>query len=375
MRTNVVHLVDDLKVGGLERTLATIVENLDKTKYEVSVWCLIGEGQIAEELKNKGFEIKVLNFLSRNKLCNLLRLIRRLKKEKVEIIHCWGISGGIWGRFASILARVPIRFAHVQNTYDDFGKKERLIERFLGFFSDRIIACSEAVKKCLTEFVGIKPHKIETIYNSIEIQKFNRVWNTQAIRNEFKLKRGDIIIGNVSRLVPIKGHRYLLEAAVKIIEKFPRIKFLIVGDGPLKSSLEAKTEELGIKEKVIFTGWRQDIPRLLSIMDIFVLPSLREGLGVAILEAMYLSRPVIATNVGGVPEVVKDGETGILVPPRDIQALTKGLSFLLQNPQKAKEMGKAGGKLCEKTFSSVTMMKKIHQLYTFYIDKKLKGRK
>lgn len=370
MKTNVVHLVDDLKIGGLERTLAIVVENLDKAKYNVSVWCLIGGGRIADKLRERGFEVKILKLSTSTRIHSLLRLTWRLRKEKVKILHCWGISGGVWGRFASILAGVPIRFVHVQNLHYDLKRKGRLIEYFLSFFTDRIIACSEAVKKCLIEFIGIKKHKIETIYNSIEIQKFNRTSNSQTVRNEFNLDIKDIVIGNVSRLVPVKGHYYLLEAVAKILKEFPQVKLLLVGDGPLRKDLEAKAEELGIKGKVIFTGLREDIPRLLSIMDIFVLPSVvKEGLPLAVAEAEACALVVVATDIGGNSEVVKDKETGLLIPPGDVQSLTKSLIFLLKNPQRAKQMGEAGRRLCEERFSSDMMMQKMHHLYSLYAMK------
>lgn len=372
-KINVVHLVDDLKLGGLEKTLAIIVKNLDMSRYRVSIWCLISGGRIAEELKEKGVEVKILRFSISAKIRSLIRLTWRLKKEKIDILHCWGISGGVWGRCAAILAGVPIKFAHVQNLYYDLSRKARLIERLLSIFTDKVIACSETVSRCLIGFIGIQEHKIETIYNSVEIEKFSKIQDVQDIRREFNLSKEDIIIGTVSRLVPVKGHIYLLKSAVKVVKDFPRAKFLIIGEGPLKEELQNKATELGIKNNVIFTGLREDIPRLLSVMNIFIQPSIiKEGLPLAIAEACACTLAVIASDIGGNSEVVRDKETGLLVPPADVDALSKSLIFLLQDYQKVKQMGQAGRRFCEERLSSETMMQKIHRLYSFYVNKKLK---
>jgi glycosyltransferase involved in cell wall biosynthesis len=368
IKIKIVHLVDDLKVGGLERSLAIVAENLDKAKYEVSVWCLLGEGKIADELKAKGIEVKVLNFSSAHKIRSLLKLTRWLRQEKVKIVHCWGLSAGVWGRVAAVIAGVLIRFSHVQNLYYDLVRKERCIEYILSFFTTQVIACSEAAKRCLIEFIGIKAEKITTIYNSVEIQKFSPKEDAKDVRKEFNLSEEDIIIGTVSRLVPVKGHIYLLNAAIKVLKEFPRVKFLIVGDGPLKAELKNKAEELGIKENVIFSGLREDIPRLVSAMNIFVQPSIiKEGLPLAIAEACAFALAVVASDIGGNSEIVQDQKTGILVSPADSDALARGLIFLLRNPDKAKEMGQAAQLLCKEKFSSETMMQKIEALYSSHL--------
>ncbi len=365
MKTAVVHLVDDLNVGGLERTLAIIVKNLDKDRYRTAVWCLIGGGRIADELKRQGFEVVILGLRPSHRIRSLLELACRLRRERVQILHCWGASAGVWGRAASIPARVPVRLVHVQNTYYNFSRRERLKERFLSMFTDRIIACSEAVRTCLVEFIGIKGHKIQTVHNSVEIQRFRKIADTRPVRAEFSLAPEDIVVGSVSRLVPVKGHHCLLAASVNVLKKFPAVKFLVVGDGPLRKDIEAAaSEESVIRRNFIFTGYREDIPRLLSIMDIFVHPSgVREGLPLAVAEAMACGIPVVAGDVGGTSEIVKHGETGLLVPPGDIYALAESIVFLVENPEKAAEMGRRGREVVEERFSSGLMVDKIENLY------------
>lgn len=370
MSINVVHVVDDLNTGGLERTLAIIVKNLDRSKYHVSVWCLLGEGVVAEELKENGIKIEVIDFSISRKIRSLFNLVRKLKKEKVEILHCWGVSGGVWGRSAAILAGVPIKFVHVQNLYYDLKRKPRLIEYLLSFFTDKVIACSLAVKECLTTFIGINENKIETVYNCVDLNTFYKSNNSDHIREDYNLSTQNIIVGSVSRLCKVKGHKFILEAALRLRKKFPHVRFLIVGEGPLKEELEEKIENLGLKNEVILTGLRQDIPQLLSAMDIFVQPSIvKEGLPLAIAEAGACSLAVVASDVGGNSEIVKDQVTGIIFPPGDVDAFSEALSSLIESPSKKREMGEAARKLCEELFSSETMLKKTDDLYTYSIDK------
>ncbi len=365
MKTLVVHLVDDLNVGGLERTLAVIVKNLDKERYRTVVWCLIGGGLIADELQGHGFEVDILGLSTSDRMRSLFRLARRLRQERADIVHCWGVSAGVWGRAASVLSRVPVRLVHVQNTYYDLSRRDRFKERFLSMFTERIIACSEAVRTCLVDFIGIKGHRIETVHNSVDVRKFRRIHDTRRVRAEFNLAEEDTVVGNVSRLVPVKGHHCLLAASVNVLRKFPDIKFLVVGDGPLKKDIEAAaSEDPVMRRNFIFTGYREDIPRLLSVMDVFVHPSgMREGLPLAVAEAMACGIPVVAGDVGGTSEIVKHGETGLLVPPGDIHALADSIVFLVENPEKARRMGMKGRKSVEERFSSGLMVNKIENLY------------
>ncbi len=172
------------------------------------------------------------------------------------------------------------------------------------------------------------------------------------------------VVGTVSSLTPHKGHEYLIQAASLVLDTLPPVKFLIVGDGPLRKRLEEQAKELNIHSSVIFTGKRKDIPEILSLLDVFVLPShTREGLGIAIIEAMAAERPVVATDIGGIPEVVDDGETGVLVPPEDTEALSKAIITLLQDPPRAKTMGEKGRTRIKEMFTTTKMLSEIEHVY------------
>jgi glycosyltransferase involved in cell wall biosynthesis len=360
----VIHIVDDLKIGGLERTLAMIALGLNKDRYDVSVWCLAGRGAVADELCGRGVSVRTFNFASLSRSKAFRELVRALKEEKPDITHSWGLSGGVLGRSASILAGVKVRILHVQNIYDKLPLKDRFIDWALSFFTDEIISCADAVKGSLVKNICIDPKKIHTIYNSVDLKVFGQQYDKASVRAELGIGPDDIVVGSASRLVPIKGQSYLLQAAVPIMREYPHVKMLIVGEGPSKPVLEREAGDLGIADRVIFAGIRTDMPRMLQAIDVFVLPStVREGLPLTVAEAHASSLPVIATDVGGNREIVINMQTGLLVPPMDASALTGALRSLLNDPGKALEMGRAGKRRCEEVFSSTAMVASIGALY------------
>ncbi|MGQ9630363.1 MAG: glycosyltransferase family 4 protein [bacterium] len=229
-------------------------------------------------------------------------------------------------------------------------------------FVDRIVAVSGAVRRTLMEDVGVSPDKISTIYRGIDPSVHPNPESQVALRRELGITDNSVV-GTTARLVPMKGVKYLVEAAKLVLEEIPNAKFLIVGEGPERGGLEKLARNLGVAESVIFTGFQSDIDGILSIIDLFVLPSLFEALGVSIVEAMKWSLPVVATDVNGVPEVVEDGVTGILVPPRDPRALADGVIFLLRNPDVAREMGKRGRRKMEGQFDVRRLIDETERLY------------
>ncbi|MCX7661414.1 MAG: glycosyltransferase, partial [Candidatus Omnitrophica bacterium] len=202
------------------------------------------------------------------------------------------------------------------------------------------------------------------IYNSIELDRFTVNYESPNLRKELRIEDNEIVIGTVSRLVPQKGIDILLEAAKELMSGFTQVKFLIVGDGYLRKDLETKAKLLRIEDKVIFTGLRKDIFLLLSIMDIFVQPSLKEGLPLSVLEAQATGVPVIAANVPGNNELIIHKETGLLVPPQDKEALRQSLSFLIKNYSLAKEMAQRAKEYCQQKFNAKIMIQQIDKLYS-----------
>ena len=359
-KIRVLQLVEDLKIGGLERVIESIVTGLDKDRYDAEVWCLVRGGEIAEELAEKGIKIKILGILSYHNPINILRLVFMLRQVRPDIVHTHGYFASVIGRIAAKIALVPIIIYHVHTIfYDNIKKRNIIIERLLSFITDKIIFISNAAKKSYLLHFRINERKISVVYNGV----------TDA---NLKVNSGKVNckVVTVASLVDHKGHEYLFEAARMVLDKVPQCKFIIVGEGVLNRKLKQRVSNLGIASSVKFLGQRTDIYKILSQMNLFVLPSLREGLSIAVIEAMACSLPVVATNVGGLPELVKDGYTGYLVPPKDSWALGDAIGQLLGNPKQMIKMGQMGRLRFEEIFSSSKMIKNFENLYEYLVYSK-----
>jgi glycosyltransferase involved in cell wall biosynthesis len=361
----ILHIVEDLSVGGLEKVLASIVLSLDKSKYDVQVWCLARGGDIAQELIEKGISVRILKMESYYNPLNIVCLGLAMNRERFQLIHTHGYFAGTFGRLAAILARIPVVIAHVHSTDYGYGKRNLMIERFLSYFTDRIICISHAVEMFVTVNEGIRSEKTCLIYNGVVPP--DHLLNDQ-LRKNMRVSLGldveAIVIAIVASLTANKGHGILLTAFKKAFRSHPLIRLLIVGDGPLRDQLETATRKLMMDQAVVFTGIRQDVFSLLQTSDIFVLPSRdREGLGIALIEAMAVGLPVIGTNLGGIPEVIEDGENGFIVSPRSSEQLAEALKKLVNDQALRTNMGRRGRQIYEEKFTMPKMIKQIETLY------------
>lgn len=356
---NVVHMVEALEIGGLERVVDTIATGLDKNRFHPSVWCLVRGGRIFDELKNKGIDVQILNMRSHRDVLFFANLCRKLRRERIHVLHTHGCTATTMGRLAGIFARTPVVLSHMHTTYWDCTLRQLFIEKFLSCFSDRILCCSQAVADLAGDREKIRADKLEVIYNGVDIDKFER--NSQRRIADEK----EIVIGCVASFAPHKGHKYLLDAAKSVIDTCSdKVKFVLVGEGALKGELEEQAERLGISSYIIFRETVTDISEIMSSVDIAVLPSSeREGLGLAIIEAMAAGKPVIATSLGGLPEVVEHGKNGLLVPPKDTASLAGAMLYMLNHREEAIQMGVEGRAIVKKKFSVQGMLEKIENLY------------
>ena len=367
----VLHLMEDLKIGGAERVIADISEGLGRKDFEVSVWCITDGGEIAEELKENGVEVKILGIHSYYNPFKILKLSRLLRKAKPDIVHTHGYFASVIGRIAAKIAGVLVIINHVHSTYWDYKKRNFRMEKLLSRFTHKIICCSKAVEDFVSSQDVIKPEKTLVIYNGVAESRFSSSKNASSVKAQLGIDSGDRVVGTVSSLAPHKGHEYLFQAAPLVLRASAHAKFLIVGDGILQDKLKEQVKDLSLSSAVIFTGTRKDIPEILSAVDVFVLPSSsREGLGISIIEAMAAEKPVVATDIGGIPEVVQNGETGLLVPPRDPEALAHAVIDLFQNPGKAEEMGRQGRIKFKQELTNKRMLREVENLYKASIIQK-----
>ena len=294
-------------------------------------------------------------------------------RHRVDLMHVNSYVPGNYARLAAALMQVPIIIDHWHG-FTRFNDKRRLICRLLGRFTDLSIAVSQGVRDYLLAQVGLDPAKVRVVTNGVDIAAIEAARPGPLVRRELGLPEASPVIGLVGRLDHWgKGHKELFEAMARLRPEYP-LHALIVGGGRRIDEVQALAASLGLAGQVHFLGPRRDVPDLLNAMDIFVLPSHSEGVSLALLEAMAAGLPVIATAVGGLPELVTDGKTGLLIPPRDADALARALNRLLSDPALAKQLGTNARAHVREHFSLDRLRREINEIYAELVAKKFGGR-
>ncbi len=361
LRTNVLMMTDVTGRGGAEKALVDLAVRLDRTRYNVTVCASRSAGNYQPILDEAGVRTIILDRKSRWETYKLLGLLKLMRRERIDILHTHLFGSNTWGRILGRLAGVPVIIAHEH--WSSKSQREVWVDRLLYRLSDRILVPSEASKRIVMEMERIPAHRLSVLYNGVDISHFNPGSASGCeVRRELGIRCEELVIGTVGRLSPEKGGVDVLIRAVERLHRdHPRARLVVVGDGPLKPDLEKVGDDLG--SNVIFTGTRTDVSRLLSAMDIFVLPSLKEAMPIALLEAMAMRLPVVATRVGGVPEIVEDGENGLLVPPGDEPALHAALQHLADDPALMSTVAHAGQAHVQANFTLDSMVARVEQLY------------
>ena len=348
-------------MGGIASYVVSLARGLSGKGHEVFV--ASGGGDYVEKLTEEGIvhipiPIRTKSELSPRVLISAFSLLELVKRESIDIIHAHTRVTQVASSLVSKMSKVP----YVTTCHGFF--KKRLGRRLFGGWGSRTIAISEAVREHLVNDFRVQKGEIDLIYNGIELAKFKNYSENEKkdIRKGLDLKEGPVI-GTISRLSPVKGHKYLIEAMKEVIGKVPDAQLLIVGDGSIKEDLISLSKALGIDKNTSFVESLFDTAPPLSIMDIFVLPSLQEGLGLSTIEALAMEKAVIASDVGGVYTVVKDNLTGLLVPSRNSGALAGAIKTLLNDEGLRLKLGREGRKLVEEKFSIGSMVEKVEQVY------------
>ncbi len=350
----VLHLIETGDPGGAEKMLISVAEGLDQGRYQ-SLVCLLREGWLAGQLRKKGIETLVVPQRRSFDLDWLIRLGRLIRSRNVDLIHAHEFAMNVYGSMLSAVTRVPIvATIHGKNYYPEKWRR-RLLYRLVAYQA-KMVAVSNDLKQFIVSGLGIPERSIRVLHNGIDPAPFQSdSRQREKTRRDLGVSETQTIVGTVGNLYPVKGQTYLLQAAARVLKHLPKTVFIIAGQGRLLSDLQNEAKGLGIDQHVQFLGFREDIPALLQAMDVFVLPSLSEGLSLSILEAMAAGKPVVATDVGGNREVIQEGQTGFLVPAMDANALADKLLALLGNPDLIRHMGTEG--LCRmKTMFSVDRM-------------------
>ena len=387
MKTKVLHIITRLDKGGSAETTLQAVSLLNREKYELflahglsleSNMSVMEQEVLAQDLSQaerkgvRAFSIPSLvrRLSLKNDLLAFIGIYRLIKRIKPHIVHTHTSKAGVLGRLAACLARVPIIIhtphGHVFHSYYGYimTKIIVLVERMLSLMTDKITALTDRERDEHLEQGVASIEKYVIIHSGVILQQImNTNIDVETGKKEFDIPQNSNVIGVVGRLVPIKGHKYLVSAAKRIIKEFGNTVFVFVGDGYLESILERQAESLGVRKNIIFAGWRNDVIAVLGLFDILVLPSLNEGMGKVLIEGMALGKPIVASSVGGIIDLVKNGDNGILVPPRDSDALAEAILKLIRNKNLTRELGKNGKSKVYPEYDTFVMIRQIEDLY------------
>jgi len=368
----VLYVIDDLFPGGSERVLVDTALGLSAhirrranmtDRYQVSVLTLFAGGPLVEELQQAGVPVNVLGLSRWNFAAKALVFRRELRQWRPTIVHLFRVGSRVFAGPLAWAAGVPHVIGRWGSLPGDAPLLWKWLDRLSSHFITRSEACSRAVARALHR--DFLPGRLATdvIHNATSLRSLSAGARRKA-RLPLGLSPQELAVGTVANLNWRKGHAFLLWAFAKVVSQQPGARLLLVGEGPLRESLEDLTRELRLTEDVRFLGRRTDVADLLPALDLFVLPSVTEGLGVALMEAMAVGLPCVATRVGGVPEVVADGETGLLVPPRDPEALAEAMLRLLPDTALRRWMGQAGRRRVEEHFSIERMVADVERMYS-----------
>lgn len=333
----VMFLQTDMRLGGAEMVTANIIRRLDRARFVPEICCLKDPGTLGEDLAQEiPFHHSLLHgkydFRILNKLINLLR------QSETDVIITVGAGDKMfWGRLAAWRAGVPVILSALHSTGwpDSVGR----LNRMLTPITDAFIAVADSHGEFLTKSLRVQRARVAVIPNGVDTQRFAPLADAALIRRELGLGEMIPVVGIVAALRPEKNHELFLDMAARVVRKLPACRFLVVGDGPQRARLEARSGQLALREHVLFVGSRNDVPRLLAAMDVFALSSHVEANPVSILEAMSVGRPIVATNVGSIHEVVAEGRTGHLVTPGDAYQFADRIVRLLSSASTREAMG------------------------------------
>jgi glycosyltransferase involved in cell wall biosynthesis len=349
--------------GGAQEHLVNLLTRLDPARYDVSVVSLT-PGSTTRRLARLGVSTLVID--EADDAIAVGAVATHLADVRADVVHNHMYRAEIVGTRAAIaLGEVGHPRPYIVSTVHSSrirAAEDRALLRTLTPRIDQLIAVSRAICRKL-EDEGRTTAPVELIYNGIDLGRFGHLTACCTLHREFEIPVGVPLVGVVARLEPEKGHPTLLEAWPRVLAASPEARLLVIGEGSQREALEAQAAELGIASRVVFTGLREDIPAVTAALDIAVLPSYREAQGLSVLEAMALSRPVVASAVGGIPEMIEDGRTGLLVPSHDPAALGGAIGRLLADEALAAELGRAGHDLVHERFCVELMVDRVARIY------------
>ncbi len=334
---------------------------LSRKSFRPLLACQPGS-QFAEKAKALDLDVELVKMRGNVDPLSVIQMIRLYHRRKVDIVHTHS-NADSWN--ASLAAKLsPRRPVVVRTRHLSIPFNNRLIYNFM---ADRVVTVGEAVRQYMIREKGIHPQKVLAIPSGVDVNKFNPERVKDDLREELGISPDVLVFGTAAILRQNKGHRVLLEATPKILRSFPTARLLLAGDGPQKENLLRILAEKQLQGTVIMPGFLEDMPRVLNSMDVFVFPSLEEAFPNAVIEAMAMEKPIVATRVGGIPDIVEEGQTGYLVEPGDADGIADRVIKLLGDKNLRSTMGRKGRQFALSRGSQQVMIQKLEELYQFCV--------
>lgn len=357
----IIHMIDRLPPDGAERLLVDVLKNR-QTDWDYQVVCLVSGGLLVQELTDMDVPVKIFAKKRGIDLRLLWQLTQYLRQQKPDVVHTHLFTADSWGRLAAYFAGVPLIFATVHSINSWKKPLHHRIDRCLSRISQQVIACSPVVATSLKTVSHIAADKITTISNGIDLSRFQ---NCQAIdlQKTFGISPDTVTLAVIGRLHPAKGQQDVLPLMQTYLNMGLKVHLLLVGEGELKNEIEAEIQQRDLAQVVTLTGQRQDIPELLASIDILVMPSRWEGLPMVLLEAMLMQKAVIAYGVGGIPDVIRNDENGLLIKAKQRFELEKQLHRLIMDADLRQRLGQAAQQTVEQHYNAKLVAKRYEKRY------------
>ena len=366
-RTRVMYMAHAFDVGGAEDMVLNLVRHLPP-RFEPTVCAIHHLGAIGREIEQAGVPTTVLGLNpGLRRPWDVARLRGFLRQARPHIVHTFLLTASVYGRLAAMLARVPVVIGTEQNVYHAKRLRHALAERLLMAGTARVVASAASVREHYIRSVHVNPAKVDVIYNAVDWNHLQTTMSRDEMRHALRLPAGAPVLAIIGRLTRQKGHIYLFEAIARTAALAPA-HLIVAGDGDLGLALRDRAAALGLTARVHFLGVRRDVGNLLNAADVFVLPSLWEGLPLALVLAMGAGVAVISTTVGGIPELIEDGRTGLLVRPADSIELGRALSRLIAEPDLRRRLAGAACAALRPRFGVDACITSVTALYDRLID-------
>lgn len=375
-------------MGGTEKQVMSLTERLDKERFDLSFGCLKMWGVLLSEVERQQLavaEYPLRSFYEPNALRQQWRFVSALRRSRTQIVHSYNFYANVFSIPAAKLAGVPCVIASIRDMGAHMTPMQKRVHKFICRFADRIVVNADAIRRWLID-QGYAAGKITVIRNGLDLARFGDRSDGGALRRELWIPPRVPLVTMLSRINPRKGIDYFLDAAALVRQRCPTAHFLVVGEAmtnaggvykknrPYRAELQERAVQLGISDHTRFTGMRRDVPQILAASAVSVLPSFSEGISNTLLESMAAGATVVATRVGGTPEIIEDGEHGLLVPPGDAQALADAICRLLEDPLLAARLSAQARKRVETEFSFEKVVQQTEDLYAELLERKSRGR-